>query len=87
MISGLWDRAPHGALCSAGSLLPPLSLPASLPACEPHDKCDRLEVKLTLGTSVFLWLHRIKQHNENVLEHKRRNGVEQILEILIQHVA
>ena len=31
MISGSWDRGPHRALCSAGSLLPPLSLPASLP--------------------------------------------------------
>ena len=34
MISGSWDRALHQALCSAGSLLPPLSLPASLPACD-----------------------------------------------------
>ena len=34
MISGSWDRAPHRALCSAGSLLPPLSLPASLPNCD-----------------------------------------------------
>ena len=25
MIPGSWDRAPHRALCSAGSLLPPLS--------------------------------------------------------------
>uniref|UniRef100_A0A8C7BNV2 Uncharacterized protein n=1 Tax=Neovison vison TaxID=452646 RepID=A0A8C7BNV2_NEOVI len=25
MISGSWDQAPHWALCSAGSLLPPLS--------------------------------------------------------------
>ena len=33
MISGSWGQAPHRALCSAGSLLPPLSLPASLPAC------------------------------------------------------
>ena len=33
MISGSWDRVPHRALCSAGSLLPPLSLPASLPTC------------------------------------------------------
>ena len=33
MIPASWDRAPHGALCSAGSLLPPLSLPASLLTC------------------------------------------------------
>ena len=29
-----WDQALHRALCSAGSLLPPLSLPASLPTCD-----------------------------------------------------
>ena len=29
----VWDRAPHQALCSAGSLLPSLSQPASLPTC------------------------------------------------------
>ena len=34
MISGSWDRAPHQALCSAESLLPSLSLPASLPTCD-----------------------------------------------------
>ena len=35
MISGSWDRVPHRAPCSAGSLLPPLlSLPASLPTCD-----------------------------------------------------
>uniref|UniRef100_A0A8C7AWE2 RRM domain-containing protein n=1 Tax=Neovison vison TaxID=452646 RepID=A0A8C7AWE2_NEOVI len=32
MISGSWDRAPHQALCSAGSLLPFLSLSACLSA-------------------------------------------------------
>uniref|UniRef100_A0A8C0QCR5 NADH dehydrogenase [ubiquinone] 1 subunit C1, mitochondrial n=2 Tax=Canis lupus familiaris TaxID=9615 RepID=A0A8C0QCR5_CANLF len=42
----------------------------------PHDKPDRLEVGLTLGTSVFLWIHLIKQHNEDVSEYKRRNGLE-----------
>ena len=31
MVPGSWGRAPHQALCSAGSLFPPLSLPASLP--------------------------------------------------------
>uniref|UniRef100_A0A8C7AXW5 Sushi domain-containing protein n=1 Tax=Neovison vison TaxID=452646 RepID=A0A8C7AXW5_NEOVI len=34
MISGSWDRVLHRALCSAGSLLPSLSLPASLPTCD-----------------------------------------------------
>ena len=34
VIPGSWDGAPHGALCSAGSLLPLLSLPASLPTCD-----------------------------------------------------
>ena len=35
MISGTWDQAPHRALCSAGSLLPSLSLPVSLPTYDP----------------------------------------------------
>ena len=30
MIPGSWDRAPHRALCSVGSLLPPLPLCLSL---------------------------------------------------------
>ena len=34
MISESWDQAPIQALCSVGSLLPSLSLPASLPACD-----------------------------------------------------
>ena len=34
MISGSWDWAPHRALFLAGSLLPPLSLPVSLPTCD-----------------------------------------------------
>ena len=34
MISGSWDRVPHRALCLAGSLLPSLSLSASLPTCD-----------------------------------------------------
>ena len=34
MVSGSWDQAPYQALCLAGSLLPPLSLPASLPTCD-----------------------------------------------------
>ena len=34
MVSGSWDQAPRWALCSVGSLLPPLSLPASLPTCD-----------------------------------------------------
>ena len=34
MISGSWGQALHRALCSAGSLLPPLSLPASLSTCD-----------------------------------------------------
>uniref|UniRef100_A0A7N5KHE5 NADH dehydrogenase [ubiquinone] 1 subunit C1, mitochondrial n=1 Tax=Ailuropoda melanoleuca TaxID=9646 RepID=A0A7N5KHE5_AILME len=42
----------------------------------PHDRPDWLKVGLTLGTSVFLWIYLIKQHNEDVLEYKRRNGLE-----------
>ena len=34
VVSGSWDRAPHRALCSEGTLLPPVSLPASLPTCD-----------------------------------------------------
>ena len=33
MISGSWDRTPHRALCSTGSLLPFLSLSACFSAC------------------------------------------------------
>ena len=33
MTPGSWDRAPHLASCSVGSLLLPLPLPATLPAC------------------------------------------------------
>ncbi|KAB0385213.1 hypothetical protein FD755_000169 [Muntiacus reevesi] len=42
----------------------------------PHDSPNWLKVGLTLGTSVFLWIYLIKQHNEDVLEYKRRNGLE-----------
>ena len=35
MISVSWDQAPSWALCSMGSLLLPLPLPATLPACAP----------------------------------------------------
>ncbi|XP_066241434.1 NADH dehydrogenase [ubiquinone] 1 subunit C1, mitochondrial [Saccopteryx leptura] len=41
-----------------------------------HDKPDWLKVGLTLGTSAFLWLYLIRQHNEDILEYKRRNGLE-----------
>ncbi|KAM8764830.1 NADH dehydrogenase [ubiquinone] 1 subunit C1, mitochondrial [Rhynchonycteris naso] len=41
-----------------------------------HDKPDWLKVGLTLGTSAVLWFYLIKQHNEDVLEYKRRNGLE-----------
>uniref|UniRef100_A0A8D0MDB5 NADH dehydrogenase [ubiquinone] 1 subunit C1, mitochondrial n=2 Tax=Sus scrofa TaxID=9823 RepID=A0A8D0MDB5_PIG len=42
----------------------------------PHGSPDWLKVGLTLGTSVFLWIYLIKQHKEDVLEYKRRNGLE-----------
>ena len=42
MISGSWDRAPHRAPCSVGSLLLSRPLPASLPACA---LCLSLSVK------------------------------------------
>ncbi|CAO2613339.1 NADH dehydrogenase [ubiquinone] 1 subunit C1, mitochondrial [Lemmus lemmus] len=64
-----------------------LLAPARFPSCssarskfyvrEPvNAKPDWLKVGLTLGTSVFLWVYLIKQHNEDVLEYKRRNGLE-----------
>nr|XP_020141462.1 NADH dehydrogenase [ubiquinone] 1 subunit C1, mitochondrial-like [Microcebus murinus] len=42
----------------------------------PNDKTDWLKVGLTVGTTVFMWVYLIKQHNEDVLEYKRRNGLE-----------
>ncbi|XP_057603930.1 NADH dehydrogenase [ubiquinone] 1 subunit C1, mitochondrial-like [Hippopotamus amphibius kiboko] len=42
----------------------------------PHGRPDWPKVVLTLGTSVFLWIYLIKQHNVDVLEYKRRNGLE-----------
>ncbi|XP_057593252.1 NADH dehydrogenase [ubiquinone] 1 subunit C1, mitochondrial-like [Hippopotamus amphibius kiboko] len=42
----------------------------------PHGRPDWPKVALTLGTSIFLWIYLIKQHNEDVLEYKRRNGME-----------
>ncbi|XP_065761090.1 NADH dehydrogenase [ubiquinone] 1 subunit C1, mitochondrial isoform X1 [Muntiacus reevesi] len=41
-----------------------------------HGSPNWPKVGLTLGTSVFLWIYLIKQHNEDVLEYKRRNGLE-----------
>uniref|UniRef100_A0A8C6AE72 NADH dehydrogenase [ubiquinone] 1 subunit C1, mitochondrial n=1 Tax=Monodon monoceros TaxID=40151 RepID=A0A8C6AE72_MONMO len=41
----------------------------------PDDKPDWLKAGLALGTSIFLWIYLIK-HNEDVLEYKRRNGLE-----------
>ena len=46
MIPVSWDRAPHRALCSAGSLLPPLSLLASLPTCDLSRSVSNKLVKL-----------------------------------------
>ncbi|XP_016065680.1 PREDICTED: NADH dehydrogenase [ubiquinone] 1 subunit C1, mitochondrial isoform X2 [Miniopterus natalensis] len=75
--------APPAMLRSFSRLLAPARLPNRSSARskfyvrEPlHDKPDWLKVGLTLGTSVFLWAYLIKQHNEDVLEYKRRNGLE-----------
>ncbi|XP_019586401.1 NADH dehydrogenase [ubiquinone] 1 subunit C1, mitochondrial [Rhinolophus sinicus] len=64
-------------------LLPPTRLPSGSSARskfyvrEPiHDKPDWLKVGFAVGTSVFMWIYLIKQHNEDVLEYKRRNGLE-----------
>ncbi|XP_059108461.1 NADH dehydrogenase [ubiquinone] 1 subunit C1, mitochondrial [Peromyscus eremicus] len=72
------------------SVLRPFSrllAPARLPSCsstrskfyvrEPYNaKPNWLRVGLALGTSVFLWVYLIRQHDEDVLEYKRRNGLE-----------
>uniref|UniRef100_A0A8C9Q6S4 NADH dehydrogenase [ubiquinone] 1 subunit C1, mitochondrial n=1 Tax=Spermophilus dauricus TaxID=99837 RepID=A0A8C9Q6S4_SPEDA len=42
----------------------------------PNDQPDWLKLELTLGTTVFLWFYLIKQHDEDVLEYKRRNSLE-----------
>ncbi|XP_004855046.1 NADH dehydrogenase [ubiquinone] 1 subunit C1, mitochondrial isoform X2 [Heterocephalus glaber] len=42
----------------------------------PVDKPNWLKVGLTVGTTAFLWCYLIKQHHEDVLEYKRRNGLE-----------
>nr|XP_025870499.1 NADH dehydrogenase [ubiquinone] 1 subunit C1, mitochondrial [Vulpes vulpes] len=42
----------------------------------PRDRPDWPKVGLTLGTAVALWIHLIKKHNEDVLEYKRRNGLD-----------
>ncbi|XP_054572953.1 NADH dehydrogenase [ubiquinone] 1 subunit C1, mitochondrial [Eptesicus fuscus] len=75
--------APSALLRPFSRLLAPARLPSGSSARskfyvrEPlHDKPDWLKVGLTLGTTVFLWGYLIKQHNEDVLEYKRRNGLE-----------
>ncbi|XP_036171036.1 NADH dehydrogenase [ubiquinone] 1 subunit C1, mitochondrial [Myotis myotis] len=75
--------APSAFLRPLSRLLAPARLPSGSPARskfyvrEPlHDRPDWLKVGLTLGTTVFLWAYLIKQHNEDVLEYKRRNGLE-----------
>ncbi|CAO2608311.1 NADH dehydrogenase [ubiquinone] 1 subunit C1, mitochondrial [Lemmus lemmus] len=75
--------APSAVLRPFSRLLAPArfrscsSMPSKFYFREPDNaKPDCLKVGLTLGTSVFLWVYLIKQHNEDVLEYKRRNGLE-----------
>ncbi|XP_006887092.1 PREDICTED: NADH dehydrogenase [ubiquinone] 1 subunit C1, mitochondrial [Elephantulus edwardii] len=75
--------APSVMLNSFSRLLTPARLPSSLSARskfylhEPRNsKPNWVKVGLTLGASAFLWGYLIKQHNEDVLEYKRRNGLE-----------
>uniref|UniRef100_A0A671F560 NADH dehydrogenase [ubiquinone] 1 subunit C1, mitochondrial n=1 Tax=Rhinolophus ferrumequinum TaxID=59479 RepID=A0A671F560_RHIFE len=42
----------------------------------PQDKPDWLKVGWILGTSIFLCVYLIKRHNEDVVEYKKRNGLE-----------
>ncbi|XP_007523815.1 NADH dehydrogenase [ubiquinone] 1 subunit C1, mitochondrial [Erinaceus europaeus] len=64
-------------------LLAPARLPRAFSARskfyvrEPPDSNPNwLKVGLTLGTSIFLWFYLIKEHNDDVSEYKRRNGLE-----------
>ncbi|XP_033071192.1 NADH dehydrogenase [ubiquinone] 1 subunit C1, mitochondrial [Trachypithecus francoisi] len=75
--------APSALLRPLSRLLAPARLPSGFSARskfyvrEPlNAKPDWLKVGLTLGTSVFLWVCLIRQHNEDILEYKRRNGLE-----------
>ncbi|XP_004643689.1 NADH dehydrogenase [ubiquinone] 1 subunit C1, mitochondrial isoform X2 [Octodon degus] len=75
--------AAPGLLRSLSRLLVPAWIPRGPSARSkfyvrdpPNDKPDWLKVGLTLGTTAFLWFYLIKQHNEDVSEYKRRNGLE-----------
>ncbi|XP_023076325.1 NADH dehydrogenase [ubiquinone] 1 subunit C1, mitochondrial-like [Piliocolobus tephrosceles] len=75
--------APSALLRPLSLLLAPARLPSGSSAWskfyvrEPlNAKPHWLKVGLTLGTSVFLWVCLIRQHNEDILEYKRRNGLE-----------
>ncbi|XP_059944845.1 NADH dehydrogenase [ubiquinone] 1 subunit C1, mitochondrial-like [Mesoplodon densirostris] len=75
--------APSALLRPFSKLLAPARLPSGFSARSkfyiwesPLGRPDWLKVGLTLGISVFLWIYLIKQHNEDVLEYKRRNGLE-----------
>ncbi|KAF7478930.1 NADH dehydrogenase [ubiquinone] 1 subunit C1, mitochondrial [Marmota monax] len=75
--------APSALLRHFSRLLAPARLPSGASARSkfylrdpPNDQPDWLKVGLTLGTTVFLWFYLIKQHDEDVLEYKRRNSLE-----------
>ncbi|XP_020027088.1 NADH dehydrogenase [ubiquinone] 1 subunit C1, mitochondrial isoform X2 [Castor canadensis] len=75
--------APSALLRPFSRLLVPARLPSGSTARwkfyvrEPrHAHPNWLKVGLTLGTCAFLWGYLIKQHDEDVLEYKRRNGLE-----------
>ncbi|XP_003790222.1 NADH dehydrogenase [ubiquinone] 1 subunit C1, mitochondrial [Otolemur garnettii] len=75
--------APSAWLRPFSRLLAPAKLPSGSSVRSkfyvrepPNAKPDWLKVGLALGTSIFLWFYLIRQHNEDVLEYKRRNGLE-----------
>ncbi|XP_004606267.2 NADH dehydrogenase [ubiquinone] 1 subunit C1, mitochondrial [Sorex araneus] len=75
--------APSCLLRPLSRLLTPARFPRASPARSkfyvrepPNDKPDWLKVGLTLGTTAVLWGLLITQHNEDVAEYKRRNGLE-----------
>ena len=74
MISGSWDRAPHRALCSAGSLLLPLSLPAALPTCDSLSLCqiNKLKKKKKSFHDQKKWFCRVKVQTKTIELHENK---------------
>ncbi|KAM4834125.1 NADH dehydrogenase [ubiquinone] 1 subunit C1, mitochondrial [Thomomys bottae] len=75
--------APSALLRPLSRLLAPARLPSGSPARSkfyvrepPHAQPNWPKVVLTFATTAFLWYKLITQHHEDVLEYKKRNGLE-----------